>query len=279
MANILSSEKRTQIVRCLVEGMSIRGTSRITGCCKEAITNLLCALGDACLAYQDKALRELTCKRVQADEIWAFCGCKEGHLKPEEKGRGRGDVWTWTALDPDTKLCICWHVGLREQTDAILFMHNLASRLANRVQLSTDGFIGYPSAVESAFGSDVDYGQVIKVFGATGEGSRMEARYSPARCTEIRYNSIVGEPDSDQISTSNNERNNLTMRMQIRRFTRLTNAFSKKMENHAHAVNLHMMNYNFCRIHQTLRCTPAMAAGVANRVWEISDVVALLDAP
>ena len=276
MANILSKEKRAQIVRCMVEGNSIRATSRMTGCCKEAIMKLLCALGSACLEFQDKTLRELPCKRIQCDEIWAFVGCKEGHLRPDEHGQGRGDVWTWTALDPDTKLIPCWHVGLREPSDAILFMENLASRLANRIQLSTDGFLGYLPAVENAFGDDVDYGRVIKVFGQALDQTRMEARYSPARCKEVKLLAVTGEPDSDHICTSHNERNNLTMRMQMRRFTRLTNAFSKKMENHAHAVNLHMMHYNFARIHQTIRCTPAMESGIADRVWTIEEIVGLL---
>ncbi len=277
MASILNKEKRAQIVRCLVEEMSIRATSRLTGCCKEAITKLLCALGEACLKYQDRTLRELPCKRIQCDEIWAFVGCKEGHLAPDEKGQGRGDVWTWTALDPDTKLCVCWHVGLRELPDAMAFMENLASRVANRIQLSTDGLTTYLTAVENAFGDDVDFGRVIKIFGQPLDQSRMEARYSPMRCKEVIMQTVRGEPDRNRICTSHNERNNLTMRMQMRRFTRLTNAFSKKMENHAHAVNLHMMHYNFARVHQTIRCTPAIEAGVANHVWTIEEIVGLLD--
>lgn len=277
MANILSNEKRAHIVRCLVEGNSIRATSRMTGVCKEAIMRLLCLLGEACQNYQDATLKGLSCKRIQCDEIWAFVGCKEAHLLPEERKQGRGDVWTWTALDPDSKLIVCWHVGLREASDGIVFMEDLASRLTQRIQLTTDGHRGYLDAVESAFGSNIDYGMAIKVYGRPLDEGRIEARYSPSRCTEVKRSVVKGSPDMDHCSTSHNERNNLTMRMHMRRFTRLTNAFSKKMENHAHAVALHMMHYNFCRIHQTLRVTPAMAAGVCSKVWEIEDLVNLLN--
>lgn len=276
MANVMNSQKRAAIVRCLVEGNSIRATSRMTGACKEAIMKLLVELGDASLEYQDKALRELPCKRIQCDEVWAFVFKKEGHLLPHERGTGLGDVWTWTAICPDSKLSVCWHVGLREPADAIVFMEDLASRLKDRVQLSTDGLTSYLPAVENAFGADVDYGQVIKVFGSEFEGSRMEARYSPPKCTEVRYVSALGNPDGEHICTSHNERNNLTMRMGMRRFTRLTNGFSKKWRNHEAAVNLHMMHYNFARIHQTIRCTPAMEAGVSDHVWSVDDIVGLL---
>jgi IS1 family transposase len=275
--NQLNTEARAQIIRCLVEGNSIRATSRLTGSCKEAITRLLCEVGQAALDYQDKVLRNLPCKRIQCDEIWAFVGCKEQHLKPDERGKGRGDCWTWTALDPDTKLVVCWHVGLREQPDAAMFMDNLASRLANRIQLTTDGYKAYKRSVEAAFGANVDYAMAVKVFGMPLEGERIDARYSPLRCKEVTRTVLMGSPDPDHISTSHNERHNLTMRMQMRRFTRLTNAFSKKVSNHAHAVNLHMMHYNFARIHQTLRVTPAMAAGIADHVWEVSEIVELLN--
>lgn len=277
MANVMNSQKRAAIVRCLVEGNSIRATCRIVGACKEAVTKLLCDVSEASFAFQDRTLRELPCTRIQADEIWAFIGCKEGHLRPDQKGKGRGDVWTWTALDPDSKLLVSWRCGTRESTDAILFMQDIASRVKGRIQLSTDGYLGYLDAVETAFGADVDHGRVIKIFGTPFEGSRMEARYSPAKCTEVRKEVGRGEPDPAHICTSHNERHNLTMRMQMRRFTRLTNGFSKKFENHAHAVNLHAIHYNFCRIHQSIRCTPAMEAGITDHVWSIEEIIDLLD--
>lgn len=183
--NRLSTAARSQIIRCLVEGNSIRATSRLTGSCKEAITKLLCQIGEASYAYQDATLRNLSCKRIQCDEIWSFVGCKEQHLQPEEKKSGRGDVWTWTAIDPDSKLMVAWHVGLREYADGCMFMEDLASRLANRIQLTTDGHRGYRSAVSEAFGHDVDYGIAVKVYGMPLDSNRIEARYSPARCTDV----------------------------------------------------------------------------------------------
>jgi IS1 family transposase len=277
--NTLSTAKRVAIVRCLVEGNSIRATSRMTGICKEAIMRLLCLLGPACEAHEHQVLRNLVCQRVQADEIWSFVGCKEGNLSPAERGQGRGDCWTWTVIDADTKLMVCWHVGLRETRDADLFMEKLASRIQGRTQLTTDGLRAYRGAVENAFGSDVDYATAIKTYARPLDDNRIEARYSASRCKEVSKHVIFGSPDPDHISTSHNERCNLTMRMHMRRFTRLTNAFSKKVENHRHSVALHMMWYNFCRIHQTLRVTPAMAAGVSDHVWEIEEVVRLIDQP
>ncbi len=238
---------------------------------------LLCLLGTACQDYHDKHVRKLECDRIQCDEIWSFVGCKEQNMTPDKRKKGRGDCWTWTALDPDTKLLVSWRVGLREARDSILFMEDLASRLSKRVQITTDGHIGYLAAVENAFGAEVDYATAIKLFHRPQEEERIEARYSPSRCKEVKKKVISGNPDAAYITTSHNERNNLTIRMQIRRFTRLTNAFSKKMENHAHAVALHFMHYNYCRIHQTLRMTPAMASGLARSIWEIDDLVALLD--
>ena len=275
--NQLSTATRTQIIRCLVEGNSIRATSRLTGNCKEAITKLLCQIGDASRAYQDGVLRNLSCQRIQCDEIWSFVGCKEQHLQPDQKKQGRGDVWTWTAIDPDSKLMVSWHVGLREYADGCMFMEDLASRLANRIQLTTDGHKSYRTAVHEAFGHDVDYGTAVKVYGNPLEGHRIEARYSPLRCTDVTKTVIIGEPDPLHISTSHNERQNLTMRMQMRRFTRLTNAFSKKFQNHLAAVNLHFIHYNFARIHQTLRTTPAMAVGISDHVWDIEEIIGLLD--
>jgi len=274
--NRLNTAERSQIIRCLVEGNSIRATHRLTGRSLESILKLLCEIGDASLAYQDGVLRNLPCQRIQCDEIWSYVGCKEQHLQPDEQKKGRGDVWTWTALDPDTKLMVCWHVGLREYADAAMFMEDLASRLAGRVQLTTDGHRSYRTAVHDAFGHEIDYGTEVKVYGQPLDSGRIEARYSPSRCKEVKRDVVCGSPDPAHISTSFNERHNLTMRMQMRRFTRLTNAFSKKFLNHRAAVNLHMMHYNFCRMHQTLRVAPAMEAGLARHVWSVDEIVRLL---
>jgi IS1 family transposase len=275
--NQLNTTERAQVIRCLVEGNSIRATSRLTGHCKEAIMRLLGEIGDATWAFQDATLRNLKCQRIQCDEIWSFVQCKEQRVKSEDKGRGRGDVWTWTAIDPDTKLMVAWHVGLREYADSCMFMEDLASRLAGRVQLTTDGHKSYLTAVHEAFGDEVDYGTEVKVYGLPLDMGRIEARYSPSRCKEVKRSVVCGSPDPDHISTSFNERHNLTMRMQMRRFTRLTNGFSKSFKNHEAAVRLHMMHYNWCRVHQTLRVTPAMEAGLANHVWSVEEIVGLLD--
>jgi len=238
---------------------------------------LLCEIGDAGEAYQDATLQNLSCQRIQCDEIWSYIGCKEQHVPPEDKKLGRGDVWTWTAIDPDSKLIAAYHVGLREHADAYMFMEDLASRMGNRIQLTTDGHRSYLPSVREAFGSEVDYATAIKVYGNPLDVGRIDARYSPSRCAEVTKTVKMGKPDHAHITTSHMERANLTMRMGIRRFTRLTNAFSKKFLNHKAAVDLHFLHYNFARIHQTLRCTPAMAAGVADRIWEIEEIVALLD--
>lgn len=274
--NQLSTETRAAIVRCLVEGNSIRATSRLTGVCKEAIMRLLCLLGAACREFQNQMVLKLKSKRIQCDEIWSFVGCKEYTLMPEERGRGRGDCWTWTALDPDTKLIVAWRVGLRTQADAILFMEDIAARVIDRIQITTDAFNCYKPAIDAVFGAKVDYAHAIKKYARPTLESRIEARYSPSRCKEVQKKPIFGDPNPRHITTSHNERNNLTMRMGMRRFTRLTNAFSKKIENHGHAVSLHMMHYNFCRVHQTLRVTPAMEAGIASHVWSIDEVIMLL---
>ncbi|PZR74504.1 MAG: IS1 family transposase [Chthoniobacterales bacterium] len=272
--NRLDSAKRTQVVSCLVEGNSIRATVRMTGVAKNTVVKLLCDLGRACSDYQDKAFRNLKSKRIQCDEIWSFVGAKEKNCSAEMKAKGAGDVWTWTALDAETKLIPCWFVGHRDAGCAYHFMHDLAERLAHRVQLTTDGHRAYLSAVEDAFGSQIDYAMLQKIYGSVNESP--ETRYSPAICMGARKAVISGNPDHNHVSTSYVERQNLTMRMSMRRFTRLTNGFSKKLENHEHALALYFMYYNFCRIHQTLRVTPAMEAGVSDHVWELEELISLL---
>lgn len=272
----LSTEKRCQVVRALVEGNSLRSTVRMTGVSMNTVLKLLVDLGCVCTEYQDKAFRNLGCKRLQLDEIWSFVGMKDRQVPAERKGEyGIGDVWTWTAIDPDSKLIPSWLIGNRDGECAKAFVDDLASRLANRVQLTTDGLKSYIDAVDNAFPDrGVDYAMLVKLYGQDDtEGNR---RYSPAKCLGCERHIMIGDPDPKHISTSIVERQNLTMRMSMRRFTRLTNGFSKKVENHAHAVALHFMYYNFCRIHQTLRCTPAMRAGVTDRKWDIEDIVALL---
>lgn len=276
MSNVLSKEKRALVARCLVEGSGIRATCRITGVCKPAVLRLLKLLGEACREYHDKHVRGLKCSRIEADEIWSYVYCKEANVLPALRGFGKGDVWTWTAIDPDSKLVASWRVGLRESVDAALFMEDLASRLARRVQLTSDGHQIYLPAVGEAFGVDVDYGTEVKIFRKVADGGKAEARYSPARFKEVRRTAISGSPDPRLINISHNERNNLTMRMQMRRFTRLTNGFSKKVENHAHAVALHFMHYNFCQIHGSTRVTPAMAAGLTDHVWDLTELVELI---
>jgi IS1 family transposase len=272
--NQLSTEERTKVVAALVEGNSLRAITRMTGVHRTTVMKLLADLGRACSIYQDRVFRGLTCKRIQCDEIWSFVGAKEKNTSDEKKAQGWGDVWTWTAIDAETKLVPCWYVGTRDAQAAYHFMHDLADRLAHRVQLTADGHKPYLAAVADAFGTDIDFAQLIKVY---GEGPKTEARYSPAQCMGAKKAAVTGNPERRHISTSFVERQNLTMRMSMRRFTRLTNAFSKKVENHEHAIALHFMHYNFCRIHQTLRCTPAMAAGVATKVWSLEDVIGLLN--
>lgn len=272
--NKLTNERRAQVVAALVEGTSINATSRMTGVAKNTILKLLADLGTACANYQDATFRNLNCKRLQADEIWSFCHAKAKNVPEEKRGvLGFGDVWTWVAIDAETKLVPCWHIGRRDGRAAYEFITDLASRLAHRVQLTTDGHKPYLEAVEAAFGSDIDYAMLVKIYGKPQE----EVRYSPAECLGCQVFEVAGTPDPAHVSTSYVERQNLTMRMSMRRFTRLTNGFSKKLDNHRHAVALHYMYYNFARIHKTLRCSPAMAAGVSQKLWEISDIVALLD--
>ena len=275
--NRLDPETRCRVVACLVEGNSIRATVRMTGAAKNTVVKLLKDLGKACLEYQEKTLVNLTCKRIQCDEIWSFVGAKDRNTTPETREMGWGDVWTWTAICADTKLIPCWYVGTRDANTAYHFMHNLKGRLQNRVQLTTDGHKAYLEAVEDAFGEEIDYAMLIKIFGKALNGERSnEARYSPPVCTGIRKRVISGKPSKSHVSTSFCERQNLTMRMSMRRFTRLTNAFSKKVENHEHALALYFMYYNFARIHQTLRVTPAMEAGVSNHVWTIQEIINLI---
>ncbi|HEX7766891.1 MAG TPA: IS1 family transposase [Nitrospira sp.] len=274
--NKLTQAKRVQVIAALVEGNSIRATCRMTGVAKGTVLKLLVDLGSACAAYQDRTLRNLTCKRIQCDEIWSFCYAKEKNVPEEMKGKlGFGDVWTWTAIDADTKLIVSYLVGDRTANYARKFIDDLASRLAHRVQLTTDGHKAYLTAVERSFGADVDYAMLDKIYNAPpNQGT---TRYSPAECCGARKIKVKGNPDMKQASTSFVERQNLTMRMSMRRMTRLTNAFSKKIENQAHAVALHFMHYNFARIHQTLRVTPAMEAGVSDHVWSLEEIAGLLD--
>jgi IS1 family transposase len=275
--NVLSIDKRVAIVRCLVDGNSMRATARITGVARNTIDKLLVELGAACSEYQDRTLRNLTSKRIQVDECWSFVGCKQKQVTMEKIERDGvcGDVWTWAAIDADTKLIPCWSLGLRDASTATHFVADLADRLADRVQLTSDGLKVYLGAVEKAFRGAVDYAMLIKIYGEIDtEGQR---RYSPATCIGCDIHAAIGNPDPDHISTSYIERANLTMRMGMRRFTRLTNGYSKKIENHAAAVSLHMMFYNFARVHHTLKTTPAFAAGVADHVWSIEEIIALLD--
>jgi len=273
--NVLSIAERKQIVAALVEGNSLRAISRMTGVSRNTVNKLLIDLGHACSAYQDKVFRNLRCERIQCDEIWSFIGCKQKNVTVDNQDKSWGDVWTWVAMDSATKLVPCWFVGTRDGGAAYHFIHDVQQRLANRVQLTTDGHKAYLHAVEDAFGADVDYAQLVKIYGNAPEGGGV--RYSPAVCMGTRNAIIIGSPDPKHISTSHIERQNLTMRMSMRRFTRLTNGFSKKVENHEAAIALHYMFYNFGRIHQTLRCTPAMEAGISNHVWELEEIIALLE--
>ncbi len=273
--NKLSKERQTQIISALVEGNSLRATARMCHADVHTVQWLLEDVGRACAEYQDKTLRNLTSKRIQCDETWSFCYAKEKNVPQELKGKfGFGDVWTWVAMDADTKLIVCWNVGGRNAYHAQQFMHDVASRLSNRVQLTTDGHRAYLDAVDLAFGNDIDYAMLVKLY--SSDRGKGEVRYSPAECTGCRSVRVKGNPQYQHVSTSFVERQNLTMRMQMRRFTRLTNGFSKKIDNHMAAIALHYMHYNFCRVHQTLRVTPAMEAGLTDHVWSVEDVVGLL---
>lgn len=279
--NKLNKERRAQIVKALVEGSSIRSTARMTGAAINTVVKLLEDLGAACLDYQDGVMMNLPCKRLQADEIWSFVYSKAKNVPEEHKHElGYGDVWTWTALCADTKLVPCWRVGNRDGREAWHFMQDLAGRLANRVQLTTDGHKAYLEAVESAFGANIDYAMLIKLYGPEPE-KEAQRRYSSGECIGTETKVIRGKPDKAHLSTSYIERQNLTMRMSMRRFTRLTNAFSKKLENHMYAIALYFMHYNFARSHKSLSNpyprTPAMAAGLTDHVWTIEELLSLLE--
>lgn len=278
--NKLPMERRVAIISALVEGNSLRSTSRMTGCSINTVTKLLVDVGRACSEYQHRAMHDLSCKRLQIDEIWAFCYAKKKNVPVEMQGQfGVGDVWTFVAIDADTKLVPHWSHGERNVCDARSFVEDVAKRLAHRVQITTDGHRMYLDAMEASFGGDVDFAQLIKVYGNPGNNREPESRYSPGDCCGTTVSVVSGSPDPAHVSTSFIERQNLTMRMRMRRFTRLTNAFSKKLENLCHAVSLHFMHYNFVRRHQTLRMPPALKAKVTDHLWTLEEVVALADDP
>ena len=279
--NKLSTEKRAAIIGCLVEGMSIRATCRVQNVSRNTVAKLLVDLGEAASAYMNETLVDLPCKVIECDEIWSFCYAKAKNVPAEHEGEwGYGDVWTWVAIDADTKLVPAYYIGRRDSVDAYRFMTDLAGRLKHRVQLSSDGHRSYLRAIEGAFGSEIDYAVIQKLYGSSPEDER---RYSPAVCIGVEKRAVMGSPDPDRISTSYVERQNLTMRMGMRRFTRLTNAFSKKIENLTAAVSLHFLHYNFARVHGSLKTeqgyprTPAMAAGISDHVWTLDEITGLLD--
>ena len=274
--NKLTNSKRAQILEMLVEGMSMRAASRVAKVSINTVTKLMVEAGEACAAYHDEAVRDVDARKVQCDEIWAFCYAKDKNVaRAKAAPRGAGDVWTWTAIDADNKMILSYEIGDRSGATAIEFMDDLRGRLANRVQLTTDGHNAYLEAVEGAFGGDVDYAQLVKLY---GDAPEKERRYSPATCVGTRKRRVEGNPDAHDVSTSYVERQNLTMRMGMRRFTRLTNAFSKKLENHLLMLSLYFVHYNFVRIHSSLRMTPAMAAGVSETLHDMEWIVSLIDA-
>lgn len=274
--NSLDTKRRASIVAALVEGVGIRSTCRMTGASKGAVTKLIAELGPACAAYMDQAFHDLPCKYLEVDEIWAFCYAKAKNVPEDKKGTfGYGDVWTFTAIDAETKLIPSYMVGPRDAGTATEFMQDLAGRLAYRPQITSDGLKVYIGAVEDAFAGDVDFAMLNKIYAATQE----EHRYSPAQCIGCEKRAISGNPDPKRVSTSYVERSNLSMRMGLRRYTRLTNGHSKKLENHCAALAIYFMHYNFARIHSTIRCSPAMAAGVTPHLWSIEEIVGLLPKP
>jgi IS1 family transposase len=273
--NKLGTSERARIVAAMVEGNSLRSVSRMTGNSLVTILKLLADFGSVCAEYHNALVRGVNARRVQCDEIWNFCYAKAKNVPAEKKATGAGDVWTWVGIDADTKLIISYLVGGRDAEWAGQFMGDLASRISGRIQLTTDGHKVYAEAVEQAFGAEIDYAMLVKLYGAPTDAP--ETRYSPATCIGCRTGVLSGQPDPQHISTSFVERQNLTMRMSMRRFTRLTNAFSKKLENLRHAVAIHYMHYNFCRIHKTLRVTPAMEAGLTDHIWTLDELVSLLE--
>lgn len=273
--NKLPIEKKVQIINLLVEGNSIRACTRIADVSKNTVTKLLCEVGAACWKFHDENVVALNSKRIQCDEIWSFVYSKEKN-KPEGM-ENAGDVWTWTAIDADSKLIVGWHVGNRDADSANTFMYDISRRLTNKVQLTTDGLHNYLEAVTDSFGSQIDFAQLVKLYGREGNTGNAEKKYSPAECIGCRKSVISGNPDPAHISTSFVERQNLTMRMHMRRFTRLTNAFSKKIENHCYAIALHFVYYNFVKIHKSLRVPPAMEVGLIKRLMTIEDIVRLTD--
>jgi IS1 family transposase len=272
--NRLATDKRTAVIAALIEGTSINATCRMTGTAKNTVLKLLKEMGCACAAYHNAHVRNLRVRRVQADEIWSFVYGKDKNLTLEQVQSGLGSVWTWKAIDADTKLVISYTIGDRGADTAKAFMQDVASRISNRIQLTTDGHRVYADAVEEAFGADIDYAMLVKIYGASNENP--ESRYSPATCIGCRTGVLTGDPDPAHISTSFVERSNLSMRMGMRRFTRLTNGFSKKVENHGHMVALYFMHFNFCRVHKTLRVTPAMESGLTDHVWTLEELCGLL---
>ena len=273
--NKLPRAKRTQILATICEGSSMRSISRIADVSINTVSKLLVEAGEACLAIHDETVRNVKARRIQCDEIWSFCHAKAKNVATAKAAReGAGDVWTWTAIEADTKLIVSYFVGDRSGQSALALMDDLRARITNKVQITTDGHSAYPDAVEAAFGSDVRYAQLVKIYGPT---IAAPGRYSPADCVGARKVKVMGNPNIAHASTSYVERQSLTMRMSMRRFTRLTNAFSKKLDNHIHALALYFAFYNFCRIHKTLRVTPAMAAGVTDTVWSLEDIVTKID--
>ena len=276
--NKLHRKARAQILGMMVEGMSMQSITRMTGVSKNTVAKLLVDAGTVCAEYQDRVMRNLTCKTLQCDEIWSFVGMKEKNVPAALKGVFvYGDVYTWTAIDADTKLIPCWHVGARDAWSANDFMRDLAPRIASRVQMTTDGLKAYIRAINGAFGADVDYAMLVKLYGPA-PGSGPERRYSQGECCGAIRETICGNPKYADVSTSYVERANLSMRMGMRRFTRLTNGFSKKIDNHMHAIAIYFMHYNFVRIHQSLRVSPAMAAKVSETLWSLEDMAALIEA-
>jgi IS1 family transposase len=273
--NRLSVSVRARIIAALVEGNSLRSTSRLCDVAFNTVLKLVPEIGIACADYHDTHVRRVRAKRIQCDEIWQFVGAKAKNVTPEQKAEGWGDVWTWTAIDADTKLCISYMVVGRDSGWAFDFMQDVARRVRGRVQLTTDGHKPYLEAVENAFSADIDFAALQKIYGASTNDDHR--RYSPAKCIGCEMKTVIGNPDPAHVSTSYVERQNLTMRMSMRRFTRLTNGFSKKIENHAYAVALHFMHYNYCRVHKTLRVTPAMEAGLSDHVWSLEELAGLLE--